>query len=156
MTEDAAATLTDSGTITFTDVDLPTSSRVAGADGTSPPGRARRAWPRRWPPRHRPAPVPAASSTWTYSARLRPVEYLADGDSSSRRSRSTFTDSNGTVTQTIIGHHHRHQRRAGHRGADLTGAVTELVDPGRNLTDSGTITFTDVDLTDVHQRRRRR
>ena len=33
---------------------------------------------------------------------------------------------------------------------DLIGAVTEQVTPAGNLTDSGTITFTDVDLTDVH------
>src|SRR5207237_1090413 len=33
---------------------------------------------------------------------------------------------------------------------DVTGAVTELVTPVGNLTDSGTIGFTDVDLTDAH------
>ena len=33
---------------------------------------------------------------------------------------------------------------------DLIGAVTEQVTPAGNLTDSGTISFTDVDLTDVH------
>ena len=34
--------------------------------------------------------------------------------------------------------------------ADVTGAVPELVTPVGNLTDTGTIGFTDVDLTDVH------
>src|SRR5205085_1593950 len=33
---------------------------------------------------------------------------------------------------------------------DLVGAVTEQVAPAGNLSDSGTISFTDVDLTDVH------
>ena len=33
---------------------------------------------------------------------------------------------------------------------DVTGAVTELVTPVGDLTDTGTIAFTDVDLTDVH------
>ncbi len=33
---------------------------------------------------------------------------------------------------------------------DVTGGVTELVAPTGNLTDTGTIAFTDVDLTDVH------
>src|SRR4051812_46082528 len=33
---------------------------------------------------------------------------------------------------------------------DVSGAVTELVTPVGNLTDSGTIAFTDVDLTDAH------
>ena len=34
---------------------------------------------------------------------------------------------------------------------DVTGAVTELVTPVGNLIDSGTIAFTDVDLTDTHR-----
>src|SRR5947209_4501361 len=33
---------------------------------------------------------------------------------------------------------------------DLVGAVTEQVTPAGNLSDSGAITFSDVDLTDVH------
>ena len=33
---------------------------------------------------------------------------------------------------------------------DVTGAVTELVTPVGNLTDSGTIAFTDADLADIH------
>ena len=33
---------------------------------------------------------------------------------------------------------------------DVSGAVTELGTPAGNLTDSGTIAFTDVDLSDVH------
>src|SRR5436189_183457 len=33
---------------------------------------------------------------------------------------------------------------------DLIGSVTEQVTPAGNLSDSGIITFTDVDLTDVH------
>ena len=34
--------------------------------------------------------------------------------------------------------------------SDVTGAVTELLTPTGNLTDSGSIAFTDVDLTDTH------
>src|SRR5204862_2254934 len=33
---------------------------------------------------------------------------------------------------------------------DLVGAVTEQITPAGNLSDSGIITFNDVDLTDVH------
>src|SRR5206468_3044250 len=33
---------------------------------------------------------------------------------------------------------------------DLVGAVTEQITPAGNLTDSGVITFSDVDLTDLH------
>ena len=38
---------------------------------------------------------------------------------------------------------------------DVTGAVTEPVTPAGDLTDSGTIAFTDVDLTDAHSMCRR-
>ncbi len=34
--------------------------------------------------------------------------------------------------------------------SDVTGAVTEMLIPAGNLTDSGAIAFTDVDLTDIH------
>jgi len=36
------------------------------------------------------------------------------------------------------------------QATDVTGAVTEAVTPTGNLTDTGTIGFTDVDLTDLH------
>ena len=39
---------------------------------------------------------------------------------------------------------------SGNKLQDVAGAVTEHVTPAGNLTDSGSISFADVDLTDVH------
>ena len=36
------------------------------------------------------------------------------------------------------------------RAQDLAGTVTEQVTPAGNLSDSGVISFSDVDLSDVH------
>ena len=47
-------------------------------------------------------------------------------------------------------HHHRHQRCAGRGGHRCHRRGDRLVTPVGNLTDSGTIGFTDVDLTDIH------
>ena len=51
-----------------------------------------------------------------------------------------------TVTVTITGTNDAPVVAA----TDVSGAVTELVTPARQLTDTGTIGFTDVDLSDVH------
>ena len=63
----------------------------------------------------------------------------------------TLDDGNGgtvdrTIVVTITGTNDAPVVAA----ADVTGAVTEQVTPVGNLTDSGTIAFTDVDLTDTH------
>src|SRR5439155_1214913 len=56
----------------------------------------------------------------------------------------------GSVTRTVSVDR-TEERRAGEEAAtEVSGAVTELVTPVGNLTDSGTIAFTDVDLSDVH------
>ncbi len=89
--------------------------------------------------------------TWNYRVAAADVEYLAAGQTKVESFTITLDDQNGglitrqidvTVTGTndapVIG------------VQDLAGAVTELVTPVGNLTDSGTIAFGDVDLTDVH------
>ncbi|MBZ9886328.1 VCBS domain-containing protein, partial [Mesorhizobium sp. BR1-1-3] len=63
----------------------------------------------------------------------------------------TLDDGNGgtvdrTVSVTITGTNDAPVVAA----TDVTGAVTEQVTPLGNLTDTGTIAFTDVDLTDAH------
>src|SRR5207248_472258 len=63
----------------------------------------------------------------------------------------TLDDGNGgtvdrTISVTITGTNDAPVVAA----TDVTGAVTELVTPVGNLTDTGTIAFTDVDLTDGH------
>ncbi len=140
--------LTDSGTIGFTDVDLSdlhTVSKVnasegalgtldvsvsTGTDDTTGLGGV---------------------VTWNYSVAAAAVEYIAAGETKTETFTFNLLDGNGgsverTVSVTITGTNDVPVVEA----TDVTGAVTELVTPEGNLTDSGTIAFTDVDLSDVH------
>jgi VCBS repeat-containing protein len=79
------------------------------------------------------------------------VEYLADGQTKVESFSITLNDQHGglitrQIDVTITGTNDAPIVSA----TDVTGAVTEQVTPAGNLTDSGSITFTDVDLTDVH------
>ena len=140
--------LTDSGTIAFTDVDLtdvhlisPAITASAGALGaltasvtTDTTGSGA-----------------GGVMTWNYSVAASAVEYLAAGQPKVETFTITLDDGHGgtvdrTISVTITGTNDAPVVAA----TDVTGAVTELVTPGGNLTDSGTIAFTDVDLTDVH------
>jgi VCBS repeat-containing protein len=143
-----AGNLTDSGIITFTDVDsddvhlvsaignplgtpLGSLTAVKNTDttGTGVGGQL----------------------TWTYTVPASAIEYLAAGQTKVESFSITLTDQNGsTITKqidvTVTGTNDVPMIVA----EDLVGAVTELVTPVGNLTNSGVITFTDVDLTDVH------
>ncbi|MBL0423469.1 VCBS domain-containing protein, partial [Ramlibacter sp. AW1] len=142
-----ASNLTDSGTISFSDVDLTDVHSVSavtassGALGTLT------------------AQVTTDTTntgtggvvTWNYSVAASAVEYLAAGQPKIETFTFTISDGNGgtverTVSVTITGTNDGPIVAA----EDVTGAVTELVTPASNLTDSGTISFSDVDLTDVH------
>src|SRR5437763_1895722 len=88
--------------------------------------------------------------TWNYSVLASAVEYLAKDKLKDESYTFNVLDGQGgsvprTVTVTITGTNDVPVVAA----TDVTGAVTELVTPVGNLTDSGTITFTDLDLTDV-------
>ncbi|MFD1981493.1 VCBS domain-containing protein [Mesorhizobium newzealandense] len=140
--------LTDTGTIAFTDVDLtdahsisPTITASAGALGALT------------------ASVTTDTTgsglggviTWNYSVADSDVEYLAKDQTKVETFTITLDDGNGgtvdrTVSVTITGTNDAPVVAA----TDVTGAVTELVAPVGNLTDTGTIAFTDVDLTDAH------
>ncbi|MDO8888327.1 MAG: VCBS domain-containing protein, partial [Hydrogenophaga sp.] len=141
-------TLTDTGTIGFTDVDIndvhTVSSVVAsnGALGTLT------------------ASVSSGTDdsnglggivTWNYSVAASAVEYLAKDQTKVETFTFSLLDGNGgsverTVTVTITGTNDLPVVQA----TDVIGGVTEIVTPAGNLTDTGTIGFTDVDLTDVH------
>jgi hypothetical protein len=84
---------------------------------------------------------------------LRPsaVEYLAKDETKVETFTFNVEDGQGgsverTVSVTVTGTNDVPVVEA----TDVTGAVTELVTATGNLTDSGSIAFTDVDLTDVH------
>ena len=146
-------TLSDTGTIAFNDVDLidvhtaPAWWRPArntlGRHPHARRGRARAAG-------HR-AP---ARSAWTYTVANSATQYLAVGQTATETFTVTISDGNGgTVDAAGHRHRHRHQRCTDHQAStDAAGAVTEDVRRRPTLTDSGTIAFNDVDLTDVPQR----
>src|SRR6185295_6045454 len=89
--------------------------------------------------------------TWNYSVAASAVEYLAAGEHKHETFTFSVNDGHGgsverTVDIDLVGTNDAPIVAA----VDVTGGATELVTPAGNLTDSGTIAFTDVDLTDVH------
>src|SRR4029078_1502598 len=89
--------------------------------------------------------------TWTYTVADAAGEYLAAGETKVESFSITLDDQNGglitkQINVTITGTNDAPVITA----EDLIGAVTEPVTPARSLADSGAITFTDVDLNDVH------
>src|SRR5205814_675520 len=89
--------------------------------------------------------------TWTYTVADSAVEYLAAGQTKVESFSITLDDQHGglitrQIDITITGSNDVPVITA----QDLIGAVTEQVTPAGNLTNNGGITFTDVDLNDVH------
>ncbi|MFZ4858504.1 MAG: beta strand repeat-containing protein [Desulfuromonadaceae bacterium] len=144
LTGSTAGNLTDTGVLTFTDVDLSDTHSVSATpigttlgvitvvkDSDTVNGIG-------------------GQLTWTYSVADTLVEYLAAGEQKLEQFSVAVNDGHSvttrTVSVTITGTNDVPVVAA----ADVTGAVTELVTPVSNLTDTGTISFTDVDLTDIH------
>jgi VCBS repeat-containing protein len=141
-----AGNLTDSGAISFSDVDLTDSHLVSATavgatlgsltavkntdtTGTGTGGQV----------------------TWNYTVPASAVEFLAAGQTTVESFIVSIDDQNGGVTTsqvdvTITGTNDMPVITA----QDLAGGVTELVTPAGSLTDSGVISFSDVDLTDAH------
>jgi len=147
-TAPGAATLTDSGTIAFTDVDLIDIHSVgavtpgAGALGVLTASVSTDT-----------AGGLGGVVTWQYSVADAAVEYLAAGQTRVDTFSFDLLDGHGgsvarSVNVTITGTNDAPVVAA----TDVSGAVTELTTaPGAAiLTDSGTIAFTDVDLIDIH------
>ncbi|MBR1279282.1 VCBS domain-containing protein, partial [Bradyrhizobium sp. AUGA SZCCT0283] len=94
-----------------------------------------------------------ASVGWSFTlSNSDPVlQSLASGETLTQVYTVLISDNNGAqvthdVTVTLVGTNDAPIITA----QDLIGSVSEQVTPAVNLTDSGVITFTDVDLTDVH------
>ncbi|MDO9319309.1 MAG: VCBS domain-containing protein, partial [Gammaproteobacteria bacterium] len=90
---------------------------------------------------------------WSYQLGNAAVQFLAAGETRTEVFTVRIADANNAanfaesqVTITITGTNDVPVITA----EDLVGGVTELVAPTGSLTDSGTISFSDVDLTDVH------
>ncbi|MBR1232864.1 VCBS domain-containing protein [Bradyrhizobium sp. AUGA SZCCT0182] len=143
-----AGNLTDSGTISFSDVDL-TDVHLVSLTGT-PVGTTLGSL----------SAVKNSDTTgtgtggqltWTYTVADSAVEYLAAGQTKVESFTITLNDQHGglitkQIDVTITGTNDIPVITV----LDLIGAVTEQVTPAGNLTDSGILTFGDVDLTDVH------
>ena len=91
-----------------------------------------------------------ADGHWTYAlnSAAANVQALAAGQHASEN--FTVRSQDGTASQVVTMNLTGTNDAPIVATADVTGAVTEQGTPAGNLTDSGTIAFTDVDLTDIH------
>ena len=149
LTEDATTpTLTDTGTIAFTDVDLVdghtvlSSNKVSGTlNGTLTMGAVIEA-----------ANAAGGTVGWTYDVANSAVQYLGAGETAQEKFDVVISDGKGgTVTQqvtvTVTGTNDGPV--VVEASTDAAGALTEDATTP-TLTDTGTIAFTDVDLVDGH------
>ncbi|MBD3808520.1 MAG: cadherin-like domain-containing protein, partial [Epsilonproteobacteria bacterium] len=144
---DPSGDITDTGSLTFTDVDLTdTHSISVTATSVDPLGTL--------------TPTVSTDTTgsglggvidWTYTVPAASLEYLSKDETKDETFTVTLSDINGatvdrTITVTITGTNDVPVVSE----TDVTGAVTEMGTPVGNITDSGSLTFTDVDLLDSH------
>ncbi len=151
-----AGNLTDSGTISFTDVDLtdshsidPTIVASDGALGTLTASVTTQTT----------GSGTGGVITWNYSVAASAVEYLAKDETKVETFTITLNDGKGgtatqTVTVTITGENDAPVIDVA--TSTVSGGVTEIVDKATgenvdNLTASGSIAFSDVDVTDTHE-----
>ena len=140
-------TLTDSGTIAFTDADL---ADIHSVSAVTPSSGALGSLT---------ASVSTDTTgsgagglvTWNYSVAAADVDFLAAGQHQIETFTFEVLDAHGgsvsrTVSLDITGTNEAPVVAS----TDVTGAVTEPVTPVGTLTDSGTIAFTDADLADIH------
>ncbi|UUZ63362.1 VCBS domain-containing protein [Polaromonas sp. P1-6] len=140
--------LTDTGTIDFTDVDL---TDVHSVGAVTPSADALGTLTASVSTGTDDSTGLGGVVTWNYSVAASAVEYLAKDQTKVETFTFNVLDGQGgsvarTVSVTLTGTNDAPIVAA----TDVTGAVTEQVTPVGNLTDTGTIDFTDVDLTDVH------
>ncbi|HEX8610304.1 MAG TPA: VCBS domain-containing protein, partial [Telluria sp.] len=143
LVEDAASSIA-SGTVTFTDVDL-TDSHVAtftaGANATAL-GTFALATP------SEAANAANGSVGWTYTVNNAAAQYLAAGQAASETYTITIDDAHGsTVTQDVVITITGSNDAVSITSAAQAGALAE--DAASSIA-SGTVTFTDVDLSDSH------
>ena len=150
------ADLTTSGTLTFEDIDLSDAHTVSVvADNSDYLGTMTVA------KNDDSTGDGTGSLAWEFSVNDADIDYLAEGETKIQTYTVSVDDARGgvateTVTVTLTGTNDAPEISINALSGDsAVGAVTELLDgdPGENssdLTDSGTLTFTDVDLSDTH------
>ncbi len=88
---------------------------------------------------------------WNFTVADSAVDYLAAGQPLTQTYAVTVTDTAGaTATKDVVVSIDGTNDAPVVDATDVTGTITEMVTPVGNLTDSGTIGFTDVDLADIH------
>ena len=150
MTEgDGAATLSDSGALSFADLDsndVVTVSQSSNSDIAWSGGALARRWRRRW------WPASASTRTAGTTAPAQNLDFLARGETITFSFDVVATDDCGAGNAASAphdgdDHHHRHQRPA---DAD-DRRTTPGADRGRRqratLSDSGALSFADLDGT---------
>mgnify|MGYP003669514198 CR=1 FL=1 len=157
VTEDATTpNLTDSGSVTFAEVDdtdlLNSSVALSGATTTGPAIPSGLATALASSVSITQTGTNDGSIAWNFSVDNSLVQYLADGETITATYTITVTDDSGTgnntttqdVTVTITGTNDQPTITV----VDVTGAVTEDATTP-NLTDSGSVTFAEVDESDL-------
>ena len=155
-------TLTDSGSVTFTDVDL-TDNPVATEATSSVTAVAQGGETALTLTSAQQAAIEAAFSienvntnandgtvNWAYDISETNLDFLGEGEVVTAVFTITVTDDEGAtdtqdVTITLTGSNDAPDIQVDAETGSVTGTITE----GTTLTDSGSITFTDVDLTDT-------
>ena len=145
--DDDEPTLTDGGTIAFTDVDLADKHTADWAKATGTLGGSLSLGPV-----SEAADAAGGSVAWTYTVANANVQHLAQNETAAETFTVIIDDLNGdTVEQTVsvevTGVNDEVTIVAD--ATDAAGAVTED-DDEPTLTDGGSIAFTDVDLADGH------
>ncbi|MCK1586262.1 VCBS domain-containing protein [Bradyrhizobium sp. 169] len=158
VVEDAPSTpsLSDSlataGSISFNDVDLSdghTATFVAGAGNTTALGTFS------LDPVSEAANAANGSVQWHYALNSAAAQYLAEGQSVTESFVVTINDGHGstatqTVTVTTTGTNDIVSITSGVQSGSVVEDAPATPDPSDSLTTAGTISFTDVDLSDGH------
>ncbi|MGY3411935.1 VCBS repeat-containing protein [Bradyrhizobium sp. GM5.1] len=151
-TPDPSDSLTTAGTISFTDVDLSeghTATFVAGAGNTTALGTFS------LDPVSEAANAANGSVQWHYALNNAAAQYLAEGQSVTESFVVTINDGHGstatqTVTVTITGTNDIVSITSGVQAGTVVEDAPATPDPSDSLTAAGTVSFTDVDLSDGH------
>jgi VCBS repeat-containing protein len=144
-----AGTLTSSGTITFSDLDLADRHQVAGV--TAPAGTLGRLVASVTTPASA-VDGSGGSIAWAYTVDAADVEYLAAGETRVETFTLVIDNGRGGSTSTQVSVTINGTNDAPLIAlSGLSGSVTELLAPAGDLATGGRVAFADVDRLDSHR-----